>query len=103
MLAIGFRTATDPEIYRRTPLRGQSGFDLADYFTHHRVRSYEGTSIPGLPNSFMVFGPYGWLGGLWHQLGQTVSTHIAGVITEAQRRNATFVEVREHAADNWTQ
>ncbi|NMN98905.1 flavin-containing monooxygenase [Antrihabitans stalactiti] len=102
VLATGFRTATDPEVYRRTPLRGRDGFDLADYFANNRARSYEGIAIPGLPNYFMVFGPYGWVGGTWHQLVETASTHIARVLTEAQQRGATAVEVREHAADTWT-
>jgi hypothetical protein len=50
----------------------------------------------------MIFGPYGWTGGTWHQLVQTASHHIARVLLEARRRDATAVEVREQAADRWT-
>ena len=102
ILATGFRLATDPENYRRNPVRGRDGFDLADFYACNRVRSYESVSMPGLPNHFMIFGPYGWTGGTWHQLVETASHHIVRVISEARRRGATAVEVREEAADSWT-
>ena len=58
--------------------------------------------MPGLPNHFMIFGPYGWTGGTWHTLVETASHHIIRVIEEARRRQATAVEVREEAAERWT-
>ena len=102
ILATGFRLATDPENYRRNPVQGRAGFDLATFYAENRVRSYEGVSLPGLPNHFMIFGPYGWTGGTWHVLVETASHHILRVIGEARRRGATAVEVREDAADRWT-
>jgi hypothetical protein len=50
----------------------------------------------------MIFGPYGWTGGTWHQLVETASAHIVRVITEARRRGCTAVEVTEEATDRWT-
>ena len=102
VLATGFRMATDPENYRTNPVRGRDGFDLATHYAENRVRSYESVSMPGLPNHFMIFGPYGWTGGTWHTLVETASHHILRVIGEARRRGATAVEVREEAADRWT-
>jgi cation diffusion facilitator CzcD-associated flavoprotein CzcO len=102
ILATGFRLATDPDNYRLNPVRGREGFDLADFYAHHRARSYESVSLPGLPNHFMIFGPYGWTGGTWHVLVETASHHITRVIQETRRRGATAVEVREEAADRWT-
>jgi len=102
ILATGFRLATDPENYRLNPVRGRDGFDLAEHYTRHRVRSYESVSMPGLPNHFMIFGPYGWTGGTWHQLVETASHHIVRVIAEARRRGATAVEVSEEATERWT-
>ena len=58
--------------------------------------------MPGLPNHFMIFGPYGWTGGTWHQLVETASHHIVRVIGEARRRGATAVEVSEEATERWT-
>ncbi|MFC5754359.1 flavin-containing monooxygenase [Actinomadura rugatobispora] len=102
VLATGFRTASDPENFRRTPVRGRDGFDLATHYTEHRLHSYEGISIPGLPNHFMMYGPYGWVGGAWHQMVETSSAHIVRVITEARRRGATTVEVRREPTARWT-
>jgi cation diffusion facilitator CzcD-associated flavoprotein CzcO len=102
VLATGFRMATDPENYRRNPVRGRGGFDLATHYAENRVRSYESVSMPGLPNHFMIFGPYGWTGGTWHTLVETASHHIVRVIGEARHRGATAVEVREEAAERWT-
>ena len=35
----------------------------------NRLKSYEGVSMPGLPNHFMIFGPYGWTGALVARAG----------------------------------
>lgn len=103
ILATGFRMSSDPENYRRTPVRGRDGFDLASFYAENRLASYESISIPGLPNHFMIFGPYGWTGGTWHQLVEIASAHITRVIGEADRRGATAVEVTQEATDRWTE
>ncbi len=102
VLATGFRLATDPENYRRTPVRGRDGFDLATFYAQERATSYESVSIPGLPNHFMIFGPYGWTGGTWHQLVETASAHVVRVLQEARRRDRDVVAVRPEAAQRWT-
>jgi cation diffusion facilitator CzcD-associated flavoprotein CzcO len=102
VLATGFRLASDPENFRRTPVRGRDGFDLATFYETERLSSYESVSLPKLPNHFMIFGPYGWTGGTWHELVETASTHIIRVIEEAERRGATAAEVRQEPTDRWT-
>jgi cation diffusion facilitator CzcD-associated flavoprotein CzcO len=102
VLATGFRMATDPENYRRTPVQGRDGFDLATFYADERLASYEGVSLPKLPNHFMLFGPYGWVGGTWHELVETASAHVIRVVREMQRRGATSVEVSQEATDRWT-
>jgi hypothetical protein len=67
------------------------------------LASYEGVSLPKLPHHFMIFGPYGWTGGTWHELVETASAHIVRMAQEAQRRGATALEVRQAAADRWTE
>jgi cation diffusion facilitator CzcD-associated flavoprotein CzcO len=101
ILATGFRMAFDPEVFRRTPVRGRNGFDLAEQYATHRLKAYESVSIPGLPNHFMIFGPYGWTGASWHVLVQTASAHITRVIGECRRRGATEVEVSQEATDRY--
>ena len=102
ILATGFWLATDPEAFAGRPVRGRDGFDLASFYASNRARSYESVSVPGLPNHFMIFGPYGWTGGSWHVLVETASNHIVRVLEEAGRRDATAVEVGSEAADRWT-
>ena len=41
ILATGFRLASDPENYRRTPVRGRDGFDLATHYEANRLKAYE--------------------------------------------------------------
>jgi cation diffusion facilitator CzcD-associated flavoprotein CzcO len=101
ILATGFRMASDPEIFRRTPVRGRDGFDLATRYEEQRLKAYESITMPGLPNHFMIFGPYGWTGASWHVLVQTASTHIVRVLEETRRRGATYVEVSEEATDRY--
>ena len=101
VLATGFRMASDPENYRRTPVRGRNGFDLATHYTENRLKSYEGVSMPELPNHFMIFGPYGWTGASWHVLVETAARHITRVIRECNQRGATQVEVKPEATDRF--
>ncbi len=53
--------------------------------------------MPGLPNSFSIFGPYSWTGGTWHVLVENQTRHIVRVLEEAARRGASVVEVRPEA------
>ena len=101
VLATGFRMASDPENYRRTPVRGRNGFDLATHYAENRLKSYEGVSMPELPNHFMVFGPYGWTGASWHVLVETAARHITRVIRECRDRGATEVEVTQEATERF--
>jgi len=102
VLATGFHMAHEPEPYRANPVVGSDGFDLAECFARQRSRSYEGVSIPGLPNHLFVYGPYGGTGGTYHDVVEMAGRHIVRVLDEAHRRNATRVEVSEAAADRWT-
>ena len=101
VLATGFRMASDPENYRRTPVRGRDGFDLATHYEQNRLKSYEGVSMPQLPNHFMIFGPYGFTGASWHVLVETAARHITRVIGESHRRGATCVEVKPEATERF--
>jgi hypothetical protein len=85
----GVRCRRDgPRLRARPPWQVQNGglpdgFDLATRYEEHRLKAYESISMPGLPNHFMIFGPYGWTGASWHVLVQTASTHIVRVLGEA--------------------
>ncbi len=103
VLATGFETSTTPDVYRKRPVTGRNGFDLADFYQDHALQAYEGVSLPQLPNAFSIFGPYSWSGGSWHEMVETQSHHIVRVLTEAKRRGATAVSVTEEANERFFQ
>ncbi|MGE2713061.1 flavin-containing monooxygenase [Mycolicibacterium litorale] len=102
VLATGFALAHDAETYANHPVRGRDGFDLERFYRDEPARSYEGISMPGLPNHFMVLAPYGGTGGSWHGVPEAAGIHIVRVLTEARRRGCVVVEPREEAAERWS-
>jgi cation diffusion facilitator CzcD-associated flavoprotein CzcO len=102
ILATGFHLATDPESYTARPVRGRDGFDLETFYREHRARSYEGISMPGLPNHFMVVGAYGVAGSTWHAIPEAAGIHIVRVLRAARARGAQCIEPREEATERWS-
>ena len=45
--------------------------DLAEFWDENRLQAYEGVSVPGFPNFFSVFGPYGYVGSSYFALIET--------------------------------
>ncbi|MGW4366473.1 flavin-containing monooxygenase [Nocardia takedensis] len=97
VLATGFHFAHEPVNYRISPVETSDGFDLADFFETEPLQSYEGVSLPQLPNAFSLFGPYSWSGGSYHFMVETQANHIIRVLREAERRGAERVAVRPDA------
>ncbi|WP_069159825.1 flavin-containing monooxygenase [Nocardia altamirensis] len=101
VLATGFEMSQSPKVFRERPVTGRDGFDLADFYEKERAKAYEGISMPELPNTFMVFGPYAWSGSSWHVMVENVARHTVRVITEAKRRGATAVSVKPEANERF--
>ncbi|MFW0792019.1 flavin-containing monooxygenase [Gordonia sp. CPCC 205333] len=101
VLATGFEMSQSPEPYRRRPVRGRNGFDLADFYEHNRAKAYEGVCMPQLPNHFMVFGPFAWSGSSWHVMVENAMRITTKVIAEAEKRGATSVAVTDEANDRF--
>ncbi|MBF6149115.1 flavin-containing monooxygenase [Nocardia nova] len=97
VLATGFHFAHEPINYRISPVQTSDGFDLAEFFETEALQSYEGVSLPQLPNAFSLFGPYSWSGGSYHVMVETQANHIIRVLREAERRGADRVAVRPEA------
>jgi cyclohexanone monooxygenase len=100
ILATGFEV-TDPEAAITYPVTGPDGRSLARFWDDHRLQAYEGVSIPGFPNFFTVFGPYGYVGSSYFALIESQSHHIVRCIKHARRRGATRVEVTQEANDRY--
>ncbi len=100
ILATGFKVL-DPDNVLTYSVAGQDGRTLSRYWSEHRLQAYEGVSIPGFPNFFTVFGPYGYVGSSYFALIETQSHHIVRCIDHARRRAATRVEVTQEANDRY--
>ncbi|MEZ0362549.1 flavin-containing monooxygenase [Mycobacterium sp. pUA109] len=101
VLATGFEMSNSPLVYRQRPVKGRDGFDLAAFYETQRAAAYEGVSMPGLPNTFMVFGPYAWSGSSWHVMVENASRHALRVIEETLHRGATAVEISRPAHERF--
>lgn len=77
------------------------GFDLAEFYRDNGLQAYQSTSVPGLPNRFMLVGPYSWTGTSFHYILENSMRHIEAVLKLARARRATWVEVTQEALDDF--
>ncbi|MCV7258188.1 flavin-containing monooxygenase [Mycobacterium shimoidei] len=100
VLATGFKVM-DIDSVPTFAVTGSGGRSLSAFWDEHRLQAYEGVSIPGFPNLFSVFGPYGYVGSSYFALIEAQTHHIVRCLKAARRRNATRVEVTEQANDRY--
>lgn len=96
ILATGFKVM-DTDNVPTYAVTGSGGRSLSRFWDENRLQAYEGVSIPGFPNMFTVFGPYGYVGSSYFALIETQTHHIVRCLKHARKRGATKVEVREEA------
>jgi cation diffusion facilitator CzcD-associated flavoprotein CzcO len=53
------------------PVLGRDGVELAEWWDANRFQAYEGVSMPGFPNMFLILGPYGFNGASYFTLIRT--------------------------------
>jgi cation diffusion facilitator CzcD-associated flavoprotein CzcO len=100
ILATGFKVM-DVDDMPTYPLTGAGGLSWSQHWQEHRLQAYEGISVPGFPNFFTVFGPYGYVGNSYFALIETQTHHIVRCLKRAQHRKATRVEVTQEANDRY--
>jgi cation diffusion facilitator CzcD-associated flavoprotein CzcO len=100
VLATGFKVF-DPGNMPAYPVSGRDGIDLQAFWDENRHQAYEGISVPGFPNYFTMFGPYGYNGSSYFNLVETQSRHIVRCLRHARDRGATLVEVTREANDRY--
>ena len=98
ILATGFKGWRDVLTY---PVSGPGGRSLSRFWDDHRMQAYEGVSIPGFPNFFTVFGPYGFVGSSYFALIEAQTHHIVRCLKQGRRRHASRVEVSQEANDRY--
>jgi cyclohexanone monooxygenase len=100
ILATGFKVF-DPGNMPAYPVTGVGGLDLEGFWLENRFQAYEGVSVPGFPNYFTVFGPYGYNGSSYFNLIETQARHIVRCLGHARAQGATYVEVTREANDRF--
>jgi cyclohexanone monooxygenase len=98
--ATGFKVF-DPGNFPKYPVTGRSGLDLEQFWSENRYQAYEGISVPGFPNYFTMFGPYGYNGSSYFNLVETQARHIVRALGHARSSNATLIEVTKEANDRY--
>lgn len=100
ILATGFKVM-DPDSVPTFAVTGSGGRSLSRFWDEHRLQAYEGVTVPGFPNLFTVFGPYGYVGSSYFALIEAQTHHIVRCLKRAERLGATRVEVSEEANDRY--
>jgi cation diffusion facilitator CzcD-associated flavoprotein CzcO len=100
ILATGFKVM-DTDSMPTYPVTGSGGLSWSRYWDEHRLQAYEGVSVPGFPNFFTVFGPYGYVGSSYFALIEAQTHHIVRCLKQARRRHAHRVEVTQEANDRY--
>ncbi len=100
VLATGFKVM-DTDNVPTFAVIGSGGRSLSRFWDEHRMQAYEGVSVPGFPNLFSVFGPYGYVGSSYFALIEAQTHHIVRCLIRARRRGATRVEVTQQANDRF--
>lgn len=100
ILATGFKVM-DTDSVPTYPVTGLGGQSLAQFWDENRLQAYEGVSVPGFPNMFTVFGPYGYVGSSYFALIEAQGHHIVRCLKQARRKRATRIEVTSEANDRF--
>jgi cation diffusion facilitator CzcD-associated flavoprotein CzcO len=79
------------------PVQGSDGVELAAWWDENRFQAYEGVSVPGFPNIFLILGPYGFNGASYFTLIENQARHIVRCLSRARDRGSTSVEISEEA------
>lgn len=83
------------------PITGLGGRDLEAWWDENRYQAYEGVSMPGFPNAFLILGPNGYNGASYFQLIEMQSRHIVRCLKQARRQGASRIEVKHQANDRY--
>lgn len=83
------------------PVTGAGGEDLEGWWGRNRFQAYEGASVPGFPNLFLILGPYAYNGASYFTLIENQSRHIVRALAQARKTGATRVEVTDGANDRY--
>jgi cation diffusion facilitator CzcD-associated flavoprotein CzcO len=92
--------ATGYSVFDRTcmpnfEVLGTRGVSLGEFWETHRYQAYEGATVPGFPNLFLMMGPYSAAGASYFTMIDTQTRHLTRCLKEARRRRANYIEIRQ--------
>jgi cation diffusion facilitator CzcD-associated flavoprotein CzcO len=82
-------------------VRGEGSVDLRDWWLENRFQAYEGITVPGFPNLFLIPGPHFATSWSWLVMAENQTAHALRCITHARERGATYVGIRRRAHDKF--
>lgn len=100
ILATGFKLF-DKDNLPTFSVVGRKGVELGDFWDENRYQAYEGMTIPGYPNFYIMLGPYALVGASYFVMVEGNATHLARCIETAKKRDATCVEIRQEVHDRY--
>lgn len=80
---------------------GRGGNELGEFWFQNRYQAYEGMTVPGYPNFYLMLGPYSLVATSWFVMVEGNATHIGRCLDAARERDATCVEVKKGAHDSY--
>jgi acyl-CoA synthetase (AMP-forming)/AMP-acid ligase II len=85
-------------------MRAYSGLTTGSrrkFWEQNRYQAYEGLTMPGYPNFYIMLGPYALTGSSYLKMVEANAIHLARCIEAARERDATLVEVRQDVHDRY--
>ncbi|MDF3029794.1 MAG: monooxygenase [Moraxellaceae bacterium] len=102
ILATGYKTFEKGNLPSYA-VHGRNGVELGSYWDENRYQAYEGLTVHGFPNFYIMLGPYALIGTSYFKMVEGNAIHLTRCIKEARRRKATCVEVRKEVHDRYFQ
>lgn len=80
---------------------GRKGQEIGTFWEENRYQAYEGLTVPGFPNFYVMLGPYALIGTSYFKMAEGNAIHAVRCIQEGMKRNATCVEIRQTVHDRY--
>ncbi|MFD2473584.1 flavin-containing monooxygenase [Amycolatopsis silviterrae] len=75
------------------PVRGRGGQDLRDYWENNRYQAFQGVTVHGYPNFFLIFGPYNNISGSYIAGVELSVRNMVTALKGARKKRANYIEV----------
>ncbi|SKG70294.1 monoxygenase [Mycobacteroides abscessus subsp. bolletii] len=83
------------------PVMGLDGVELGAFWDENRYQNFEGISSPLAPNFWLMNGPWSVAGSSWFSVIESGSRHIVRCLSEARKRGAARLAVKQQPHDKY--